>query len=75
MSGALSETSPFRTEGVAVARPFSGDVLVLDEADFAVRGSAYTGGEPLQAVLASDSEVIGRDWKSGRILRGRVAAS
>ncbi len=48
-----------------VARPFSGDVLLLDPRDFARLDSARVSGQPLVPHLISDHEVLARDWKTG----------
>jgi hypothetical protein len=55
----------------AVARPFSGDVLLLDSESFKVRGHAQIGGQPLAVCLTSESSVLTRDWKTGRVGIGR----
>jgi hypothetical protein len=55
---------------VAVPRPGSGDVLVLDPADLSVRQRVQTGRQPLEAVVLPTGHVVARDWKSGDILLG-----
>lgn len=55
----------------AVARPFSGDVLLLDSESFKVLGHAKVGGQPLAVCLISESTVLTRDWKTGRVGTGR----
>jgi hypothetical protein len=62
-----------QSEGIVVARPFSGDVLLVDESDFSVKASASTGAEPLQAVLVAGADVLGRDWKTGHVLEATLA--
>jgi hypothetical protein len=57
-------------DGLVIARPFSGDVLLLDGSDFATIGRATTGYEPLEAVQVSGSDIVARDWKTGALLRG-----
>src|SRR5262245_113802 len=56
---------------LVVARPFSGDVLLLDPDDFREVGQAQVGGQPLAVCLASDHRVITRDWKTGRAAIGQ----
>jgi hypothetical protein len=55
----------------AVARPFTGDVLLLDSESFKVLGRAEVGGQPLAVCLISESSVLTRDWKTGRVSTGR----
>lgn len=57
-----------------VPRPFSHDVLALDAASLAVRGTAELGREPLQAAMLANGDVIARDWKTGDLLRGTIQA-
>ena len=52
---------------LVVARPFSGDVLLLDPDDFRAVGQAQVGGQPLAVCMLSDQRVITRDWKTGRV--------
>lgn len=49
-----------------VARPFSGDVLVVNSEDFAVLGRAEVGGQPLRVCAVSEDRVVTRDWKTGK---------
>lgn len=51
--------------GCAVARPFSGDVMLLDPVTFARLGAAKMGGQPLSVCLISATQVVTRDWKTG----------
>lgn len=55
----------------AVARPFSGDVLLVAPDDFKVLGRAPIGGEPHAVCLISESDVLTRDWKTGRVAIGQ----
>lgn len=55
----------------AVARPFSGDVLLLDLATFEVRARAPVEGQPLAVCMISESEFVTRDWKTGSVGLGR----
>jgi hypothetical protein len=60
-------------DGVIVARPFSGDVVLLDRRDLTVIRRAVTGHQPLNAVQVSSSGVLGRDLKTGAVLRASFA--
>ena len=55
-----------------VARPFSGDVVVLDPTDLNTRFKCEIGHEPLEAVVLRDGGVVARDWQTGRLLRGQL---
>jgi hypothetical protein len=55
----------------AVARSFSGDVLLLDSESLNELGRAQIGGQPLAVCLISESSVLTRDWKTGRVGTGR----
>jgi hypothetical protein len=55
-----------------VARTFAGDALAVDADRFTVTHRAELGGQPLEAVLAQDDRVIARDWKTGRLLEGKL---
>jgi hypothetical protein len=52
----------------AVARPFSGDVAVLDTRDLRLTSLVPTGGQPLSVALLSDGRVFARAWKTGDLL-------
>jgi len=54
----------------AVARPFSGDVLVLDPDTLKTRFRAKLGGQPLEVAILHDRRVFARDWKTGALLHG-----
>ena len=56
----------------AVARPFSADIVALDVGTFQVTHSCNVGGQPLTVALLSDGTVYGRDWKSGKLLKGKI---
>jgi hypothetical protein len=56
--------------GITLARPFSGDAVLLDPSNFSILDRAFTGGEPLQAVRVSSNAVLARDWKTGHPLEG-----
>jgi hypothetical protein len=53
-----------------VARPFSGDVIGLDE-NLKTRYRCKTGLQPVEAVLMNDT-VIARDWKTGEFINGKM---
>ena len=55
-----------------VARPFSGDVVVLDLQDMKTRFQCKTGQKPLQAVALGDGAVVARDWRTGELLQGQL---
>lgn len=55
---------------VLVARPFSGDVVVLDPADLRVQREIPLGRQPLTAAILRDGRVVARDWKTGDLLLG-----
>lgn len=56
---------------LVVARPFSGDVLLVDSRDFSVLSSAQIACQPLVARRISNTEVLARDWTSGQPHIGR----
>jgi len=57
-----------------VARPFSGDVVLLDSKTLKLLGRAEIGGQPLDVCLISETSVVTREWKTGRVAMGRLAA-
>lgn len=56
----------------AVARPFSGDVVLLDTASFKQTVRVPIGSQPLQVALLRDGRVIARNWKTGNLLRAQA---
>jgi hypothetical protein len=54
-----------------VARPYSGDVVAVDER-LKIRKTAQMGRQPYEAVELPSGEVIARDWKTGDLLGGRM---
>jgi hypothetical protein len=56
----------------AVARPFSGDVVVLDTESFRQARRVPTGSQPLRVALLRDGRIIARDWKTGKLLRAQA---
>lgn len=51
----------------AVARPFSSDVLRLEQETFQITARVPVSGQPLAACLISENRVVTRDWKTGRV--------
>jgi len=56
----------------AVARPYGGDVVLLDTATFRQVQRVPIGSEPLHVALLRDGRLIARDWKSGNVIRARA---
>jgi hypothetical protein len=54
-----------------IARPYSGDVVAVDER-LKTRRAAKVGRQPQEAVELANGEVIARDWKTGDLLRGSM---
>jgi hypothetical protein len=52
----------------AVARPYSGDVLLLETTTFRVTHRVTTGRQPLGVGLLPNGRVVARDWTSGELL-------
>ena len=46
-----------------VARPHSGDVLLVDSEDFKELSRAPAEGQPLHVCMVSETRVVTRDWK------------
>jgi hypothetical protein len=57
---------------VAVARPGSGDVVILDTDSLEIVRHVITGSEPLTAAVLHDGTVVARDWKTGDLLEARA---
>ena len=57
--------------GCCVARPYSGDVIAVDER-LKIRKTAKLGRQPQEAIELPNGDVIARDWKTGDLLRGRM---
>jgi hypothetical protein len=55
-----------------VARPFSGDALLIDANSMRQIRTIKLNGQPLEIVLFADTTVVARDWKSGNLLLGRL---
>ena len=78
LQGAMTGTGQFIGDysfspdgGCCVARPHSGDVVVVNER-LKIQRSAKLGRQPQEAVELATGEVIARDWKTGDLLRGRM---
>ena len=54
-----------------VARPFSGDVVIIDPNSFAIVRTVRLPEQPLDAVTAR-GQIIARDWKTRRLLKAEV---
>ena len=52
-----------------VARPFSGDLAVIDAERFKIERTHALGGQPFEIALLRDASVIARDRRSGLMLR------
>jgi hypothetical protein len=50
-----------------VARPYSGDVLLVDSERFEELSRAPADGQPLHVCMVSETRVVTRDWKTGRV--------
>lgn len=51
-----------------IARPYSGDIVVIDTEKMQIVGNAATGRQPLDAVLMQDNTFVARDWRTGDFL-------
>jgi len=50
----------------AIPRPYSRDVVVVDMNRLEVKDRVTVGGQPIQAALMSNGQILARDWHSGR---------
>jgi hypothetical protein len=55
-----------------VARPCSGDVIVVDLEHVKPRFRCKTGQQPLEAAVLADGAMVARDWQTGELLRGHL---
>lgn len=62
-------------DGIAVARPFSGDVVRLDPTTLAVVDQGRVAGQPLEVCMTSDRDFVTRDWKTGVVAVGAFQGS
>lgn len=61
------------TEALCLAaRPFSGDVVVLDADSMRQKQRLALGRQPLDVGLLADGTVIARDWKTGDVLEHKL---
>lgn len=58
-----------------VARPFSGDVVGIESNTLKVVSSAKVGQQPLEVAALPGEEIVARDWKTGKLLRGGLKRS
>jgi hypothetical protein len=80
LQGAMSGTGQyigdysFSPDGTCcVARPYSGDVVAVDER-LKITKVATLGRQPMEAIELSNGDVIARDWKTGDLLTGRLGS-
>ena len=55
-----------------VPRPFSGDVVAISSDDLKPKFISKTGKQPIQSILVNDKCIIGRDWKTGSLIKGSI---
>ena len=80
LQGPLTSTSQFigdwsfnEDESLClVSRPFSADAIAISTDNLITRYVAKMGRQPLQAVIVNNGNVIGRDWKTGDLLKGSL---
>jgi len=58
-----------------VARPFSGDVIGVDNATLRVVWCAKLGRQPLEVAALHGGRVVARDWKTGDVLQGKLESA
>lgn len=56
----------------AVARPFLGDVLIVDVERFEILRRIQLDGMPRSVALLGDGRIFARDWATGRLLRSSL---
>jgi hypothetical protein len=56
---------PSNEDSIAVPRPYSGDVLIIDPIDLTTRIRVDVDGQPFDAAVMQDGTLVCRDWKSG----------
>lgn len=59
----------------AVARPFSGDALLVDLTTFGVLERIPVAGQPLAICMTQGSGFVTRDWKTGQVEIGEFSAA
>jgi hypothetical protein len=55
-----------------VSRPYSGDVVAISTDNLKIKYVAKMGKQPLQSVFVSNGNIIGRDWKTGALLKSSL---
>jgi hypothetical protein len=55
-----------------VSRPFSSDVVAISTENLKTKYVAKTGKQPLQSIFVGNGNIIGRDWKTGALLKGSL---
>ena len=63
----------FGRSALAVARPFSGDVIRLDPTSLTVLERVTVPGQPLSICMVSERGFVTRDWKTGMVGDGTFA--
>lgn len=59
---------------IALARPFSGDIALVERDSLRLRGRQFVGGQPLTIACAADGTLVSRDWKSGELRLSKGSA-
>jgi hypothetical protein len=59
-------------EMYGVARPFSRDVVLVDQKSLEIRASTAVEGQPLSGCMTSPTTFLVRDWKTGRLETGEI---
>jgi hypothetical protein len=55
-----------------VSRPFSGDAIAISTENLKTKYVARIGKQPIRAVFVNNGNIIGRDWKTGALLKGSL---
>jgi hypothetical protein len=71
--GQFTFTQDWKT--CVIARPFRGDVLLVDTEDFKITGRAMTGHQPRAAVMLKNGQIFARDWHTGQLLQSEFSAT
>lgn len=53
------------TKKIAVARPYSGDVIIVDPKSFKIEQSITIGRQPLCCIVTSTGRILTREWRNG----------
>jgi hypothetical protein len=70
-AGWIGDYSEATRNAIAVARPHSGDVIIVDATTFAQIDRIQVPDQPLKVAMISDREIVTRDWKTGRVAHSR----